>query len=306
MSNVSTKSTFEVKQHAEHKRLVHIEIDNAALYRFLEIVSKISVERLEYVPFMRFFLAEKLREVMGEDLQHKTREILHDRNTGGFTIGVQNQSTEIDDYIKFSTALTHLVGISNYDEMSGKYYARFSVKHTFDSDTYLRQAYRVLELHTDGTFVNEKTDWVLMMKFEEENANGGESRLLHLDDWEDLQKFKSHPLSSYKYKFSYADRGSKKVDDVLYNTTFFDQNNSPCIRYNHQCTHPLNIEQAAFLKEIQDSMEESAGVIPINLPLGQLVMINNNFWLHGREAFSRNENLHRELMRQRGSFSTIQ
>ena len=43
-----------------------------------------------------------------------------------------------------------------------------------------------LHLHTDGTFVDEPTDWLLMMKMIEQNARGGESRLLHLDDWKEL------------------------------------------------------------------------------------------------------------------------
>ena len=68
--------------------------------------------------------------------------------------------------------------------MTGKYYARIHVKHSDSSDSYLRKAYRNLDLHTDGTFVKEKTDWLLMTKMEEINVKGGESVLLHLDDWE--------------------------------------------------------------------------------------------------------------------------
>ena len=59
------------------------------------------------------------------------------------------------------------LGAPNYDSMSGKYYARFSVKDTDNSDSYLRQAYRLFTLHTDGTFVDEPTDWLLMMKMVE-------------------------------------------------------------------------------------------------------------------------------------------
>src|SRR5699024_11487701 len=74
------------------------------------------------------------------------------------------------DLVIFATAITHLIGLPNHDAMSGKYYARFTVKHTDNSDSYLRQAYRLFTLHTDGTFVDEDTDWLLMMKMVEENA----------------------------------------------------------------------------------------------------------------------------------------
>ena len=42
----------------------------------------------------------------------------------------------------------------------GTYYARFLVKHTDTSDSYLRQAYRLFTMHTDGALVSEATDWL--------------------------------------------------------------------------------------------------------------------------------------------------
>ncbi|STI48246.1 Protein CsiD [Escherichia coli] len=41
--------------------------------------------------------------------------------------------------------------------MSGQYYARFVVKNVDNSDSYLRQPHRVMELHNDGTYVEEIT-----------------------------------------------------------------------------------------------------------------------------------------------------
>ena len=83
-----------------------------------------------------------------------------------------------------STAIAHLIGIPNHDSMAGKYYARFHVKHDDSSDSYLRKAYRNMDLHTDGTYVKEVTDWLVMTKLEEQNVQGGETAMLHLDDWE--------------------------------------------------------------------------------------------------------------------------
>ncbi len=84
------------------------------------------------------------------------------------------------------------------------------MKDTDSSDSYLRQAYRLFTLHTDGTFVDEPTDWLLMMKMVEQNARGGESRLLHLDDWKELDKYANHPLASHK--FTYKAPKSKNID----------------------------------------------------------------------------------------------
>ncbi|NEU31806.1 carbon starvation induced protein CsiD [bacterium LRH843] len=301
---VNQKVSFEVRQHQDHKRLRHIVMDDDLLAQFFNEVDNISVERIEYVPFMRFYLANRLREKIGREFQNEVRQILHDRETGGLTVGVQGQTGTHDDYIKFATALTHLIGCPNFDGMSQKFYARFSVKHEFNSDTYLTKAYRTFYLHTDGTFVNEQTDWVLMMKFEERNATGGESLLLHLDDWEDLEKFRKHPLSLQEYEFSQKGRKSKNIDEEVYNTTFFEVNNRPCIRFNDQCSVPKTIEQALFHQEISESFEKTEDKVAIKLPVGDLILINNNFWLHGRDAFEEHPELYRELMRQRGHFAS--
>src|SRR5690606_22878479 len=98
-----------------------------------------------------------------------------------FTLSVEGQLSGLDQQVTLGTAVAHLLGLPNFDDMTGNYYACFTVQDSYDSDSYLRQAYRVFTLHTDGTYVKEPTDWILMMKMEERNAVGGESRLLHLD-----------------------------------------------------------------------------------------------------------------------------
>ena len=42
--------------------------------------------------------------------------------------------------------------------------------------------------------------------------------------------------------------------------------------------------------------------IIISLPVGNALVANNYFWLHGRKPFKENKNLTRELLRIRGSF----
>ena len=37
----------------------------------------------------------------------------------------------------------------------------FMLKHEDKSDSYLRKAYTNMDLHTDGTYVKENTDWLL-------------------------------------------------------------------------------------------------------------------------------------------------
>ena len=63
------------------------------------------------------------------------------------------------------------------------------------------------------------------------------------------------------------------------------------------------IDQGIFLQKLSDALEESDNKIITELPIGSSVVINNHFWLHGRKPFKINENLSRELLRVRGSFS---
>lgn len=293
---------YEVKFHPQTNRLYHIELSKEAIASFLATVEEqnITVERLEYTPYERLIVAAILEEKLGEGFGELLRSIVHDRDTGGFTLGLEGVSEDTDEYVIFATAITHHLGLPNFDAMSGKYYARFTVNHTDDSDSYLRQAYRLFTLHTDGTFVDEPTDWLLMMKMVEENAVGGESRLLHLDDWKDLDKFYNNPLSGYK--FTYSAPASKNVNDEVQRATFFKQNDKPCMCFIDQFVYPETIEEATYLRDLSESMENDESVTELELPVGDLVVVNNLFWLHGRAAFEVNEDLNRELMRQRGRF----
>ncbi len=300
---VTKTDRYEIADHPQTKRLYHVTFADSVIEGFLKKCKEdnITVERLEYTPLERHVIADYLlQEVNDKSFDTVLRDIVHDRASGGFTLGLQGVSEDTDEYVIFATAITHLIGVPNFDAMTGKYYARFTVKHTDDSDSYLRQAYRLFTLHTDGTFVDEPTDWLLMMKMAAENAVGGESRLLHLDDWAELDKYANSPLAHYE--FDYIAPPSKNVSQKVKKSTFFIQNNRPCMCFIDQFVYPETIEQAKYLRSMSESMENDPSVVELELPVGELVVVNNLFWLHGRAAFEVNKDLSRELMRQRGRF----
>ena len=157
---------------------------------------KHTITSLEYKPFTRFTLAKSLDEVFEGKLGESLVKILNDRNTGTVIVEpeINNKKFDKDFLVKLSTAIACLIGNPNFDSMTDKYYARFYVKHQDESDSYLRKAYTNLDLHTDGTYVNEKTDWLIMTKMEEQNVSDGESVILHLDDWEHLEEMSNDPV----------------------------------------------------------------------------------------------------------------
>ena len=107
--------------------------------------------------------------------------------------------------------------------MAGKYYARFHVKHEDASDSYLRKAYRNMDLHTDGTYVKEVTDWLVMTKLEEKNVEGGETAMLHLDDWEHCDDLSNDPVG--KQDFIWGSPKSKNVNYKVIHPVFFKDKN---------------------------------------------------------------------------------
>lgn len=298
---IAVEGRFQVQDHPDHPRIKHIIVDTGALEQFFSTVRSVDVQNLEYVPFMRFVLAETLRKAVGEGFAELLRQLATDRASGGFTLGVQGCASDPKDFVKFGTAVGHLLGPGNHDSMSGTYYARFFVKDTDSSDSYLRQAYRLFTLHTDGTFVDEATDWLLMMKFAEENASGGESRLMHIDDWADRQQFLDNPLGSCP--FVYKAPTSKNVEQQVERPVFFQSDYGLSMSFIDQFVQPRSSDEALYLYELSSSMEASSATKEVTLPVGDLVVLNNYFWLHGRAPFAKNPDLHRELMRQRGMFA---
>jgi len=209
---------------------------------------------------------------------------------------------QADEMVKVATAVAHLMGRSNYDAMSGQYYARFVVKNVDNSDSYLRQPHRVMELHNDGTFVEQDTDYVLMMKIDEQNMEGGNSLLLHLDDWEGLDRFYRHPLARREMRWTAPP--SKNVGKDIYHAIFdVDREGRPIMAYIDQFVQPKDYEEGNWLTDLSESLENSPAILSVPNPVGSFLLINNHFWLHGRDRFTPHPDLRRELMRQRGYFT---
>ena len=297
---------FEINFNKESKRIIDIDITDEILNKLIFPFNKFDITALEYKPFTRFTIAKSLDDLSNNKLSKFLNEIIRDRNTGCFIIKPKKMISKVDEIflVKLSTAIAHLIGSPNHDAMAGKYYARFHVKHEDKSDSYLRKAYTNMDLHTDGTYVKEKTDWLLMSKLEEKNAEGGETAMLHLDDWEHCDELFNDPTA--KEDFIWGSPKSKNIDYKVEHPVFSsDKDGKPQISYIDQFPEPKNMKQGTFLQKLSDSLEESKKKIITKLPVGSAVVANNYFWLHGRRPFKENKELFRELLRIRGSFFNI-
>mgnify|MGYP001391118988 CR=1 FL=1 len=294
---------FEINKNNQSPRIINIDIGDEILNKLIFPFNKFDITALEYKPFTRFTIAKSLDDLSNNKLSKFLNEIIRDRNTGCFIIKPKKLISKIDEIflVKLSTAIAHLIGNPNHDAMAGKYYARFHVKHEDKSDSYLRKAYTNMDLHTDGTYVKEKTDWLLMSKLEEKNAEGGETAMLHLDDWEHCDELFNDPTA--KEDFIWGSPKSKNIDYKVEHPVFSsDKDGKPQISYIDQFPEPKNMQQGLFLQKLSDALEESKNKIVFPLPVGSTIFSNNYFWLHGRKAFKEHSGLSRELLRIRGTF----
>jgi protein CsiD len=140
-----------------------------------------------------------------------------------------------------------------------------------------------------------------MTKIEEQNVEGGETSMLHLDDWEHCKGLFNDPMG--KQNFIWGSPKSKniayKIEHPVFST---DEKNRPKISYIDQFPEPKNMEQGVFLQSLSDGLEESKNKRIVKLSVGSSLIANNHFWLHGRRPFKENKDLSRELLRIRGSF----
>ena len=158
-----------------------------------------------------------------------------------------------------------------------------------------------MDLHTDGTYVKDVTDWLIMTKIDEQNVEGGETAMLHLDDWEHCDVLYNDPFR--RQNFVWGSPKSKNIDYKVEHPVFSnDKEGRPTISYIDQFPEPQNMDQGNFLQRLSDGLEESKNKIITKLPVGFSVIANNYFWLHGRKPFKENKELSRELLRIRGSF----
>ncbi len=294
---------LEITKNKNSKRIINISFLDDLLEKLVFPFKKFDLTAVEYKPFTRFTIAKSLDDLCKNKLSILINKIIKDRNFGCLIIGPKNKNINIDDVflVKLSTAIAHLIGNPNFDSMAGKFYARFHVRHQDNSDSYLRKAYTNMDLHTDGTYVKEITDWLLMTKIEEKNAQGGETTMLHLDDWEYCDELFNDPIG--KQNFTWSSPKSKNIDYKVEHPVFSeDEKGRPQISYIDQFPEPKNMKQGNFLQKLSDCLEESENKSTIKLPVGSAVVANNYFWLHGRKPFKEHKDLSRELLRIRGSF----
>jgi protein CsiD len=305
---------YGIARLAESERLLRIELDGSAVARFFEATRDVSLRTLDYVPYSRFCLVPALLAALGTAFAADLRRLLLERRSAGLRIDLDGYRPAADDLIKLTTALAYALGQPDDDVISGTFYGRMEVtgREVTRETANLYQPYLTFALHTDGAAAPpERTDWLAFAKTEEQHAAGGRSILLHLDDWPDAAAFAQSRLGRRPLRFKLPPPndprqqqwGNHAASQVRERPLFFDWQGGLCIRFVDQFIHPRDLEEALFLRDLCASLHASRAIEFITIPVGSILMLNNNVWLHGREPFAEHPQLYREIVRMRGSLA---
>ena len=283
-------------------RIVDITMDKEQWKQFLYETKEINETVLTKRPYSRFIVADCLQKILGNQYTKLILDAVQSNQQGAVFINYPYVDSQLCGHLKLATAFAYLLGQPYRDELTQKYFAAINMTDDTHGDSYLSEPYEDLRLHTDGTFYKTPVEWVVLAKVIQCNIQGGELTLHHLYDLPELEQLLQHPLACSPFIFEAS--ASKNVGEVCTQSVFFKTNGHLAIRFSDQFVYPQNIEEALFLHQLSEAFESSAHRLVYPFPVGQLVLLNNSCWLHGRLKIKNKSRFLRQLLRIRGSFST--
>jgi protein CsiD len=159
-------------------------------------------------------------------------------------------------------------------------------------------------LHTDEHGSDEVTeDYVALACAERTGCAGGESELLHVDDWEDRDGFLADAIGRAPLRMEFpppAGHGAAAV--VRERPVFRDGADGPFVTWSPWSMRPADDRQRGFVAGVKRSLAASARTVRFDLPPGDAFLFNNHVWFHGRKAFAPDPGLRRVLFAVRGTF----
>lgn len=284
-------------------QIINIDITHQELTAFLSKAKGYCHTALDKRPYARYMVAELLGKTFSHDTILCIKECLMLSQYGAICLHLPEESN-LDDgsYLQLLTGFAFLLGQTFDDEMTGKYYALVELQKNYTGDSYLHEPFHDLRLHTDGSFYEHETDFVFLAKPKQFGVTGGELSLLAINDIPELSDILNKPQSFQPYSFRASK--SKKIDNTVHKPIFTQEQNQVAIRFSDQFCYPDTISSAKFINDLSDTFENNSQKKILEFSEKQLLLLNNRYWLHGRQKFlSLEKDFVRKLLRIRGRFS---
>ena len=252
------------------------------------------------------------------------RGLLRDRNCGACVIEFP-QGREQDP--QFVTFVSYLISSSlgtilqetrntNALPMSGLDFVQIQLrslaKYSADG-MHFDNPHLCWPLHTDRCLHQDVGDFLTVCKLKESEDPGGAIRLLHIDDFSRCDEFLQNNLAKtplgWKGEVRFAplsrQREARASSEVLAPVFTEDSVAGLCVRFtDHRFRRPKSVEQSAYLDALGQAFSDEANTVPsFTLPVNAMYVVNNRWYLHGREGFRVNSQFERVLLRYCGNFA---
>lgn len=306
---MTSSDGFQFINDPRNKRIKSSELPMNKLNGFIEMVSQKNIDTVLSIPSRHYELADTLESLLGKEFILETISIIKGRENGAAIIKLPPLLNK--EYVKvFSLALSYLMGQPRLD--AG--YSPLAEFKSYPNHEFLNlDLNRRLPLHNDGTYYDGNTDWLLLaLTNTDSKTNTSLVSLLHLDDWIKETELKEEKLFFHQFFFQGPDVNSEKKkilglrDDVnsLIRPIFYHHPSfGLASRVAHQWIHPKNREEARFINKTLDSLNSHQKHHSFELRKNEIYIINNHFWLHGRETEQAFKTTKRETIRAFGEFT---
>lgn len=169
-------------------------------------------------------------------------------------------------------------------------------------------------LHTDRALHVDAGDFLMVCKLEEHHGTGGEIRLLHLDEWPNLNAFANHPMAAVPLRWKgdpqmapVWQQASLRREPGVLAPVFEDHPHfGRTIRFtDERFRTPQSLAQHSYLAALTQELKSVADRLPtFVLPVGGIYIVNNRFVLHGRSGFIASSQFQRRLLRICGNLAS--
>lgn len=230
-------------------RIIEIMINEKQFELFMDETKDFNATVLSKRPYSRFIVADCLKKILGDEHTTFVLKTIHANYQGAVFIKYPFVDNQLGGHLKLATAFAYLLGKPYRDETTQTYFAAINLTHATHGDSFLSEPYEDLRLHTDGTFYNKPVDWVILAKVIQNNIEGGELTLHHIEDLQKLEYFLENRLAFSPFLFEAS--ASKNVEKACNQSVFFKKNGQLSIRFSDQFAKPKNKEEAFFYMTYQ-------------------------------------------------------
>lgn len=151
-------------------------------------------------------------------------------------------------------------------------------------------------------------DFLVLSCVAREHCVGGRTLLLHLDDWDERERFLAcrHAFQPFPWVFPRTGLLSHDNSNRCDRSLFWRAEGWLCIRLspgNMQPPQGPHDSHAAYVNDLQASLARSPSLHRFVLEPGELMVLNNRVWVHGREPLHLDPLLRRHLLSVHAHFA---